>query len=461
MFAPDPLPTVSSRDGAASDDQESSPIEPVKDRVQRHTLQINTNVSRRRLCQLMDNVFEEACCSFFNGDMETALDGFAHCLALDEYTNKKDRSFRYALEYNIGAGLHFLGEFEAAQEWYQSALEGLRASASGWLSLIFSGETVMRETLVLSRLREAEVGVLPGSGGVNSYASADTSASSSVAVNIEMDGAEEEGEEKKVRNKRATQQSGLPKPSRLPPPAGTRAPPSTPRAPAPDDAATGGAKPPLGVIGGLLVRLLGTRWAHAYEAAGTRDVEAANAEAYDPEAGGWPSHPVEGAAEDSADEDASADVAEQPGAEVAVQEEETNETVEAQETEKLEDETDLPLPPRAAATGHTGASGAHPDGGESIVSDPGAREEAVTTLKNGRGDHPKQPKRQPQPDSGGEVDEEEEEEEWDYEKSLKEMHWLLRLFAPTQQQLDLQQSVYAAGYHCRSHGTFGLCSYSL
>ena len=161
MFLPDPLVAVVRR---ADDEDGTSPSSSMADRVEEHRLSINARVSRRRLRELMSSVFEEAHGSFCDGDMETALDGFAHCVALDEYTGRRDRAFSNALAYNIGAGLHFLGEFDGAQEWYERALEGLCAQPGFFYSLFFSEDTTLREALIVSRLDEAAHGLMPGKG---------------------------------------------------------------------------------------------------------------------------------------------------------------------------------------------------------------------------------------------------------------------------------------------------------
>ena len=168
MFLPDPLVSTVQRTSCASDAAEeggsTSITESIADRVRQHALSINARVSCRKLRQLMAAIFDEAHGSFCDGDMEIALDGFAHCIALDDYTGKKDRSFTNALTYNIGAGLHFLGEFEAATEWYERSLEGLQSEAGFLYSIFFGEETSVREALVSSRLDEAVRGLLPGRG---------------------------------------------------------------------------------------------------------------------------------------------------------------------------------------------------------------------------------------------------------------------------------------------------------
>ena len=88
----------------------------VRQRVQRHSAQIGARtVSVWRLTQLKNSVMAEAKLSFEEqNNAEAALDGFAHCLAIEESTFWRDHAFTAAVEYNIGACLHCMREFDHA-----------------------------------------------------------------------------------------------------------------------------------------------------------------------------------------------------------------------------------------------------------------------------------------------------------------------------------------------------------
>lgn len=121
--------------------EEDGPSEPVSERVERHALQIGAKVSAWRLNRLKNLVHDEAKATF-EEQMQpgSALDGFAHCLAIEESMYWRDWSFTAAVEYNIGACLHVLREFEEAIEWYERALETLKQIQPRWFGPILIGE---------------------------------------------------------------------------------------------------------------------------------------------------------------------------------------------------------------------------------------------------------------------------------------------------------------------------------
>ena len=103
------------------------------------------------------------------------------------------------------------------------------------------------------------------------------------------------------------------------------------------------------------------------------------------------------------------------------------------------DEDAGPLPPRAAATGHTGDG----PGGDSIASLSGGEEEvdvAATRLK-----------KEVAPGAGASKEDEDEE---DYD--LSDLPWLLRVFAPPPEHLKRMMQLREAQY--RAYGSYGLSS---
>ncbi len=527
MFLPDPLIAVRR---SRTDDNEDTSTEPtsIADRVEQHALNINARVSRRRLRQLMDSIFEEAHGSFCDGDMETALDGFAHCIALDDYTGRRDRAFTNALTYNIGAGLHFLGEFEAAQEWYVYALEGLRNEAGFFYFLFFGEETTVRQALIESRLDEARRGLMPGRGhhlgasGGSELGEADLDSSPSVALTIipaaeeeddadvtssaKVEGLVEDGEEEdgsgpeerrleEADKKRDASQHAhraskhLPTPDHLPaPPERLRAsgpvracpkpttvraasqPPSPKRADGPPprvrdarrtvapgtsiSAPTSPVKSETPVAPSSLLEWLPFAWLArrlfgmppTHTAVPTRPAWPEHGDLvddgeYDAEAGGSPStfmrHNRRGGSGCAGYElnylpgkgtDAAAD--------------------RQQDEEEDEDSNDVALPPRAAATGYGGDDDEATGGGgdaDSIASGDSIRPKPA----NGAARAPKSGAAKGEGEEDGEMGEEDEKPKT-HAEALAEMNWLLRLFAPSEVQLDLAQAAYQQGYVYRS-----------
>ena len=89
-----------------------APVEPASSRVQKHALQIGARVTFWTLNKLKKAVQEESMLCFERQQFDCALDGFAHCLAIEESLRWRDTSFTAAAEYNIGACLHCLREFD-------------------------------------------------------------------------------------------------------------------------------------------------------------------------------------------------------------------------------------------------------------------------------------------------------------------------------------------------------------
>lgn len=497
MFLPDPqVPTRQQ----TRDDDESAPVEPVADRVEAHALSINAKVSNRQLRKLMSSIFEEAHGSFCNGDMDTALDGFAHCLALDDFTGGRDASFTNSLLYNIGAGLHFLGEFEEAQEWYERALEGLEQENGFFMNLFFSEGTAVRQSLTSSRLEEARNGLMPGQGrhlgasssfgsgaadSVDFSSSAEASVSkpppASVSITIEpvdedtsslpsvstadkaADASAAAVDSASAAAARAAQRAStsLPPAERLPPPSDAEPsgshppraakPPVSPPKPCKVDtrrttvgplsashAPTSPVAPerapvvPIGLWGWmtqLKELLLGRSWrapGYTHTAVPTHQA--------------WPEH--EGAEADGADLEAAHPLS-------AERYELNYEEQAAAAPDAAGEQDDRPLPPRAARLSSTGHGGDDEDstGG-------GGDDDAIAVSKT-------MGKAEGEAEGKAEGEEgEEPEKELTHKEALDQMHWLLRIFAPSEVELDLAASVAEQGYTYRgcgmaSRGGFG------
>ena len=101
-----PLTTMPKRKTAKHDTASS--------RVNVHTLNMGARVSSWHLGRLKKSVLDEAMCGFEAACYVEALDGFAHSLAIEESLRWRDPAFTAAVEYNIGACLHCLREFEEA-----------------------------------------------------------------------------------------------------------------------------------------------------------------------------------------------------------------------------------------------------------------------------------------------------------------------------------------------------------
>ena len=121
-----------------------APVEPASSRVQKHALQIGARVTFWTLNKLKKAVQEESMLCFERQQFDCALDGFAHCLAIEESLRWRDTSFTAAAEYNIGACLHCLREFDessvsflvaAALIPYPRAVPAARASTTNGMQL--------------------------------------------------------------------------------------------------------------------------------------------------------------------------------------------------------------------------------------------------------------------------------------------------------------------------------------
>ncbi len=95
--------------------------------VTRYHAQIGASVPRDTLQQLEWNLLSEAKTLFHQRKFEEALNTFTHCLAVTEKTRSaKDHAVRGAVIHNIASCLHNLGEMEAAQAYYEQAIDAFK-----------------------------------------------------------------------------------------------------------------------------------------------------------------------------------------------------------------------------------------------------------------------------------------------------------------------------------------------
>ncbi|KOO26153.1 hypothetical protein Ctob_005670 [Chrysochromulina tobinii] len=95
--------------------------------VTHYHAQIGADVAKETLQQLEWNLLAEAKTLFHQRKFEEALNTFTHCLAVTEKTRSaKDHAVRGAVIHNIASCLHNLGEMEAAQAYYEQAIEAFK-----------------------------------------------------------------------------------------------------------------------------------------------------------------------------------------------------------------------------------------------------------------------------------------------------------------------------------------------
>lgn len=101
------------------------------DIVQQHALQIGTDrVSSWQLKRIKARVLVASLNKFDDGDLELALDGFAHALAIEKSFRWKDWVLISSLQHNIAASLHGMQQFDAAVMWYERCLEVMNAKCA-------------------------------------------------------------------------------------------------------------------------------------------------------------------------------------------------------------------------------------------------------------------------------------------------------------------------------------------
>lgn len=98
------------------------------DAVERHTANIGADVSRMKLANLEHTLLEEAKKLCYARKYAEAIDHFTHALAVCEKSRAvTDVPVRAAIVHNLGYCLHCLGEWEAAEAYYEEALAYFRS----------------------------------------------------------------------------------------------------------------------------------------------------------------------------------------------------------------------------------------------------------------------------------------------------------------------------------------------
>ena len=113
--------------------------------VTKYHAQIGANVDRETLQQLEWNLLGEAKVLFHQRKFEEALNTFTHCLAVTEKTRSaQDHAVRGAVIHNIASCLHNLGEMEAAQAYYDQAIEAFKKAKTPLFERWFYGDANRR-----------------------------------------------------------------------------------------------------------------------------------------------------------------------------------------------------------------------------------------------------------------------------------------------------------------------------
>lgn len=113
--------------------------------VTKYHAQIGANVDRDTLQQLEWNLLGEAKALFHQKKFDEALNTFTHCLAVTEKTRSaKDHAVRGAVIHNIASCLHNLGEMEAAQAYYDQAIDAFKKAKTPMLERMFYGDANRR-----------------------------------------------------------------------------------------------------------------------------------------------------------------------------------------------------------------------------------------------------------------------------------------------------------------------------
>ena len=377
-----------------------------------------------------------------------------------------------------------------SQEWYERSLETLRKNEPRWFGPILLGEvSYARQILVEQRLHESQKGLCPGerercvaatshgaTGSESSCSAGGATSASSSEVVINAGKLEQQVNALASAQASAQRSKRLPPPARLPPPSARttkghadgkkprqqqqqqQVPPRpTPKAATSDEAATGWGPfawlkarvfiytglataspaaaadvwPEYDVEAGEEHLTLRQRFERAEDAM-EEDAGSTSGVAMDATAGA--SSEEDGGVDDEGEEDGTARVRSADRVRIEVRSSAVrvnDEGVPAKEEEAEEDEdAGAPLPPRAAATGHTGDEPGSSSGGEDIEDET----QVKTKVKGANGA------------------EEEEEEPFD----INQLHWFLRLFAPPpdhmQRMLAMRESQY------RAYGSYGISS---
>jgi len=133
--------------------------------VTRYHAQIGASVPKDTLQQLEWNLLSEAKTLFHQRKFEEALNTFTHCLAVTEKTRSaKDHAVRGAVIHNIASCLHNLGEMEAAQAYYEQAIDAFKKAYTPLVERAIYGDANKRRIeFVKERLVDISWGRKPDS----------------------------------------------------------------------------------------------------------------------------------------------------------------------------------------------------------------------------------------------------------------------------------------------------------
>ena len=131
--------------------------------VTKYHAQIGSNVKPDVLHQLESNLLAEAKALFHQQKYEEALNTFTHCLAVTEKSRSSmDHAVRGAVVHNIASCLHNLGELEAAQAYYEQAIDAFRRAKTPALEkMIYGDPNKRRVEFVKERLVDISWGRKP------------------------------------------------------------------------------------------------------------------------------------------------------------------------------------------------------------------------------------------------------------------------------------------------------------
>lgn len=131
--------------------------------VTRYHAQIGHRVPKDTLNELEWRLLSEAKDLFHRAMYEEALNTFTHCLAVTEKTRShKELAVRGAIVHNIASCLHHLGELEAAQEYYEQAIQSFNRAETPMMERLLHGNTNKRRVdFVKERLIDISWGRKP------------------------------------------------------------------------------------------------------------------------------------------------------------------------------------------------------------------------------------------------------------------------------------------------------------
>ncbi|KAL1507352.1 hypothetical protein AB1Y20_008198 [Prymnesium parvum] len=133
------------------------------DQVTHYHAQIGHNVRLDALQDLECKLLATAKELFHQKKFEEALNTFTHCLAVTEKTRtSKDQAVRGAVIHNIASCLHNLGELEAAQAYYEQAIQAFQKAETPVIEKAFFGDVNKRRiSFVKERLVDITWGRRP------------------------------------------------------------------------------------------------------------------------------------------------------------------------------------------------------------------------------------------------------------------------------------------------------------